>query len=80
MRTDEAAEKTIAALKGQYTSQRDQECKTKDHALWMLDGISMGYVQHEKAHRWLGYAQGLLVAHGEINLEEAKLINKEASS
>lgn len=49
------------------------------HAIWMLDGIQKGYIQREKAHRWLGYAQALLVSGGILTLDEVKTINREAS-
>lgn len=75
-----AAKKTIVAVLGEETPKvyRDNLGKTPDHALWMLQGIVSGYIQHEKAHRWLGYAQGILVVHGNITLADAKSINKLA--
>lgn len=80
MRTDEAAKTTIATVEvqGKFAFQRDKYGRTIGHAMWMLRGIAEGYIQHGKAHRWLGYAQGLLVTHGEISLEDAKRLNKEA--
>ena len=59
----------------EYPSERDPEGITLNHAVWMLSGICLGYVQCEKAHRWLGYAQGLLVVHQQLTLEQVKGIN-----
>ena len=55
------------------------EPASKDHLLWMLDGIGFGYIQHEKAHRWLGYVQGVMAARECIDLRTLKNINKKAS-
>ncbi len=57
---------------------RDPNGKTLAHARWMLNGISVGYIQFEKAHRWLGYAQAIIVSHGAATLDELKDINKES--
>lgn len=46
------------------------------HAEWMLKGIVEGYIQHEKAHRWLGWAQCLISVYGLASLDELKDINK----
>jgi len=48
------------------------------HAVWMLEEIKSGKVTGEKGHRWLGYAQGMLVAFRAIDHDEAKEINKAA--
>ena len=56
---------------------RDASGKSIAHAVWMLAGISLGYIQDEKAHRWLGYAQGLLVVHGVLGLPEVKKANHQ---
>lgn len=48
---------------------------TAEHAKWMLCGIVQDYITGEKAHRWLGYAQGLLVAQGLLTLGQAKECN-----
>lgn len=45
------------------------------HIQWMLDGIILGYIQHEKAHRWLGWAQAAICIHQEIELSELKKVN-----
>ena len=57
---------------------RDSAGKTKEHAAWLLEGIASGYVQHEKAHRWLGYAQALLVIDKIASLDDMKAINRGA--
>jgi hypothetical protein len=36
-----------------------------------------GTMSEAKLGRWLGYAQGVLVAQGHITLDQAKEINKE---
>lgn len=57
------------------TRLRNTEGKGLEHALWMLNEIIEGKVSHEKGHRWLGYAQGLLVADGRASLESCKYAN-----
>ena len=63
---------------GSNGPERDIDGGSLAHASWMLHGITMGYVQHEKAHRWLGYAQALIVNHGVASLADMKEINKRA--
>lgn len=46
-----------------------------EHSVWMLQQIATGAVTGEKAHRWLGYAQGVLCEAGFINLQDAKQAN-----
>lgn len=50
-----------------------------DHATWLLLEVAEGRVSGTKAHRWLGYAQGVFVETGFATLEEMKLANKDAS-
>lgn len=57
-------------------ARRNPEAKGVPHAVWMLEGIADGYVQYEKAHRWLGYAQALLVCDGILTVYQAKEINR----
>ena len=45
------------------------------HLNWMLCEMCTGRVTKEKAHRWLGYIQGVLVAQCHMTLDEAKEIN-----
>lgn len=49
--------------------------KGAGHALWMLNKIVDGQIDGEKGHRWLGYAQGVLVSEGFLSLEQAKIAN-----
>lgn len=56
----------------------DVEGKTLGHVFWMLTGIMEGYIQYDKAHRWLGYAQGVLVRAGVVTLSDVKRVNKES--
>ena len=50
----------------------------KHHIEWMLRGIELGYIQHEKAHRWLGWAQAIICIAGDSNLDELKDVNFRA--
>ena len=76
MDTNKAARLTSEVFGGRAT--RDPDGKSIEHAAWMLQGIAMGYVQHEKAHRWLGYAQAIFVAEELLTLNDVKEINKSA--
>ncbi len=76
MNPQKAAEHVLCTLN--VRSVRDPDGSTVEHARWMLDGIAFGYVQHEIAHRWLGYAQAILVLNGEVTLDEMKTINKQS--
>jgi len=49
----------------------------KPHVIWMLNGIILGYVTGEKAHRWLGWAQAVVCAYEYTTLEDLKVINSE---
>lgn len=76
MNVETAAERTLTQVKG--TMERDPEGKTIEHARWMLGGIIAGYIQHEKAHRWLAYAQAIIVLNGSATLNDMKAANKAA--
>lgn len=78
MNVHTVAVEILAALEESVTVERDDSGMSVNHAAWMLQGIASGYVQHEKAHRWLGYAQGLLVVHGAATLEQMKEVNRNA--
>ena len=54
------------------------EGNTQGHMVWMLQALAAGDITGEKAHRWIGYAQGLAVMLGLGSLEDMKLINKDA--
>jgi hypothetical protein len=45
------------------------------HAFWMLQQICGGEVSDTKAHRWLGYAQALLVQDKYLSLDQCKIAN-----
>ncbi len=50
---------------------------TQAHMVWMLRQV-MSWDNTQKAHRWIGYAQGLAVMLGLGSLGEMKRINKDA--
>lgn len=72
--------KNTAALLDRCKPIHDPKGLSANHALWMLQGISLGYVQHEKAHRWLGYAQAILVVGKVATMNDMKLINKRSDN
>jgi len=45
------------------------------HLLFMIKQIESGEVSGEKAHRWLGWIQGVVCCRGGATLEEMKAIN-----
>jgi hypothetical protein len=47
------------------------------HLLWMLDNAASFHAANrsEKANRWLGYVQGVLVAKGWATLDQCKQAN-----
>lgn len=57
--------------------EKDTQFKTTSHIHWMLNGIIDGYVTGEKAHRWLGFAQGYMIHADIINAERLIEISKE---
>lgn len=50
----------------------------KDHLGDMVRKIDREQVTGEKAHRWLGYIQGVLVSSGSATLDQVKEANKAA--
>ena len=70
-----AAERTLEMVEPEGPS-RDDDGRTVAHAIWMLQGIVEGYIQYEKAHRWLGYAQAILVVAGRAELGQMKHANR----
>jgi len=48
----------------------------KIHLHYMISRIINGEIVGSKAHRWIGYIQGLIVIGGGATLEELKNINK----
>jgi hypothetical protein len=74
----EAARKTLPVIPPAFEMIRDSKGRTVNHAKWMLNEIKIGNVREEKAHRWLGYAQALLICSHLLTLEKAKEINYNA--
>lgn len=54
---------------------RDEDARSTGHAIWILEEIIDGMVVRDKAHRWLGYAQALLVVYDLCTLEDMKQAN-----
>lgn len=52
------------------------EATSIEHLLEMITAIESGEVVGEKAHRWLGWIQGVVCCRGGALLEELKEINK----
>lgn len=74
---DEAARATLALIDvSRFPGERELTGRGVPHAVWMLNEIQTLNVQGNKAHRWLGYAHGILVQHGVLTLEQAKDINR----
>ncbi|NOX49193.1 MAG: hypothetical protein GXP16_01485 [Gammaproteobacteria bacterium] len=76
------AEETLIVVRGylNVTPKRSDDGKGIRHACWMLEGIASKYVQNDKAHRWLGYAQAIIILSGElpsIYLDTVEKINEE---
>lgn len=79
----EAARLTIKACGGIRVlpqGERDPEGRSLAHAVWMLLEIYWSKVTGNKAHRWLGYAQALLISHRWATLDQMKQANLEASN
>lgn len=79
----EAARLSIKACGGINqlpAGRRDEQGQSLEHAVWMLLEIYWKKIDGNKAHRWLGWAQCLLVVHGRATLEQMKQANLEASS
>ncbi len=54
---------------------KKQECDII-HLVWMCYEIINGHVKSDKAHRWIGYIQGVLVMRNLTTLEKMKELNK----
>lgn len=65
-------EATIIVVGGDATS--------TEHLLDVIAAIENGKVTGEKAHRWLGWIQGVVCCRGGADLEEMKEINRENDS
>ena len=53
-----------------------EEATSTKHLHEMLDAIEQGTVTGEKAHRWLGWAQGVICCCGGATLDQMKEANK----
>jgi hypothetical protein len=45
------------------------------HIRDMIEKIESGEIADEKAHRWLGWIQGVTCCYGGASLDEMKLVN-----
>lgn len=54
--------------------ERDPRGISINHARWMLENLPE---ENDKAGRWLGYAQALMVVHGIMSLEEMRDVTRE---
>ena len=79
MDTIKASCTILNTLGSAVKAEKNCDGKGINHATWMLEGIAEGYIQYDKAQRWLGYAQGLLVSDGIMVLGEMKDINRKAN-
>lgn len=55
--------------------ERSEDGRGFHHAIWLLKEIALERVIGEKAHRWLAYAQGLLVAQAVLTLNQCRIAN-----
>lgn len=81
MNLQKVAEQTLTAARSKQPllePVRSEAGTGSAHAAWMLHGISMGYLHGDKAMRWLGYAQGVLVELEILSLPYVKKINAGA--
>ncbi len=51
---------------------------SRPHLMWMIQGIQIGRVTGEKAHRWMGWIQACIVMQTGVTLEDMKRINQSA--
>jgi hypothetical protein len=45
------------------------------HVRYVLNEVEYGRITGEKAHRWLGWAQGYLMSQGLLTLDDCKYAN-----
>ena len=72
-----AALETSKIISKNVTYGPKKECG-KSHIQWMLDGIALGYITDEKAHRWLGWVQAVICIYDKVSLDDMKKINHRA--
>jgi hypothetical protein len=55
---------------------QDADGKTPEHAMWMLNEIIRCRVEwsDDRLHRWVGYAQALLIMYGFLTLDDCRRI------
>lgn len=76
----DAARETRLLLEKMTQSVEDNRACGLKHCIRMCKRIESEEIVGAKAHRWLGWAQCAVVAHGLASLDELKLINKDASA
>lgn len=68
--------------RGVYAAKRYSSEEVADHhgryphLLWMCEEILSGKVDGEKAHRWLGFVQGVLFDDGQYTISQLQDHNK----
>ena len=64
--------------KNDFTTRQDPEGRSIGHMWWMLEQLQpKGKIyDHDKAQRWLGYAQGMMVVYGVATLDELRELNR----
>lgn len=65
-------------VKCKNTPMEGGDATSVEHLAAMLTSIETGSVSGEKAHRWLGWAQGVICCRGGATLEELKNSNLSA--
>lgn len=60
-----------------YISEKGTTGLSRSHLVWMIEQLPS--LTNNKAMRWLGYIQGVLVALEIATLDDMKQISKEAS-
>lgn len=80
MNVQNAARMTMTRFKFpvEARAERSETGEGMNHCLYMLQQIRLGFVSGEKAHRWLGWAQCMIVHAGMGSLRMMKEINLEA--
>jgi len=80
MKVDVAAEGLQMYIDTAKLSEVELGDKTsKPHLRYMIWEIIEGRVTGRKAHRWLGYVQGVLVHAGRVTVEQMKKLNLGSS-
>lgn len=77
---DWAAEYTLDFIPRFYKSRRHSDGWHIEHAKFLLNTVAKRKISGTKAHRWLAYAQAILVGEELFKLKDAKFVNKKASN